>query len=474
MKKNFFLTCITVILATVMFYSCQKDGQNETEGQGEVVFLFSNITQNNLKSSSIDDAANIIISIKDAEGKYVYELKELPLVNFNGSFITNALALKPGTYQITQYIVADANGNAIYATPIETSELAYLVSDPLPITFTIKKDEVTKVVPEVISVEGKTPKDFGYATFSFSVVETFNFSVGVFIYNDSTKNYQLTEASLLITNGDTLVTKNLTATTNNLLIKDGYNQYIIKVSKEGYTSYVDTISNADMKLYYDGSINGPLIITLQKATTSGCILGTVTDIDGNVYRTVKIGDQIWMAENLRTTHYNDGTEIPMITYDSNVMKQTSYGAYSLYDNDPNYLMTHGGLYNWYAIESNKLQPEGWHIASTEEWLKLFQYVGEHQASKLSSTTGWLYSFGTDEYCFSAKPISNIDSEKGFAQWWTTNIYDTNNANVVMLFCDMIDAESGLPTIQTPEGLGSFSVGPKAFKYSLFSIRCVKN
>lgn len=221
MKMKIFLSLITVILATAMIYSCKKDENNETRNQGEVVFSFSNSKQNNLKSksSSIENAANIIISIKDTEGRFVCELKELPLVNFNGSFITNALALEPGTYQITQFIIADADGNAIYATPIESSELAYLVSDPLPITFTIKKDEVTKVIPEVISVEGQNAKDFGYATFSFNVVETFNFSIGVFVYNDSAKNYELTGAGLLITNGDILVTRNLTATTNNLLMR---------------------------------------------------------------------------------------------------------------------------------------------------------------------------------------------------------------------------------------------------------------
>jgi uncharacterized protein (TIGR02145 family) len=101
--------------------------------------------------------------------------------------------------------------------------------------------------------------------------------------------------------------------------------------------------------------------------------GVVSDIDGNVYKTVKIGDQIWMAENLRTAHYNDGTPIPNITDDTEWANlTTSYdpfdgsctgtGAFCWYDNDSaTYNNDYGKLYNWYAAETGKLCPTGWHV-----------------------------------------------------------------------------------------------------------------
>lgn len=99
---------------------------------------------------------------------------------------------------------------------------------------------------------------------------------------------------------------------------------------------------------------------------------TVTDIDGNVYQSVKIGDQIWIAENLKVTHYNDGTEIPNLISDEDWIKagEESSGAYCYYNNDPKLGEVYGALYNWYAVNTGKLAPEGWHVPTESEWDKL--------------------------------------------------------------------------------------------------------
>lgn len=96
------------------------------------------------------------------------------------------------------------------------------------------------------------------------------------------------------------------------------------------------------------------------------IEGTVTDIDGNVYKTIKIGNQIWMAENLKTTKYNDGTPIPNIK-DSNSWKSFTSGAQCDYDNNPENAKVYGKLYNWHAVNSGKLCPKGWHVPAEKEW-----------------------------------------------------------------------------------------------------------
>jgi uncharacterized protein (TIGR02145 family) len=108
------------------------------------------------------------------------------------------------------------------------------------------------------------------------------------------------------------------------------------------------------------------------ATFPNC--GTVTDIDGNVYTTVTIGTQCWMQENLKTTRYNDGSAVAGGLSDAAWQANTS-GAYAIYDNNAANNSTYGKLYNWYAVNSGKLAPAGWHIPSDAEWKTLTTYLG---------------------------------------------------------------------------------------------------
>lgn len=101
---------------------------------------------------------------------------------------------------------------------------------------------------------------------------------------------------------------------------------------------------------------------------------TVTDKDGNVYHTITIGTQVWMVENLRTTHYNDGTSIPLVTNDYDWTNLTTDG-YCWSDNDSISRTLYGALYNWYAVNTGKLAPKGWHIPTETDWATLQNYLG---------------------------------------------------------------------------------------------------
>jgi uncharacterized protein (TIGR02145 family) len=129
---------------------------------------------------------------------------------------------------------------------------------------------------------------------------------------------------------------------------------------------------------------------------------TVRDIDGNVYKTVIIGTQTWMAENLKTTRYNDGTIIPSYTVDS-LWRELSTGGCCYYDNDLTYLKNidkFGLLYNWFAVNTGKLAPQGWHVPTDTEWTTMENYLiangynydgtttGNKIAKSLASKTGW--------------------------------------------------------------------------------------
>jgi hypothetical protein len=95
---------------------------------------------------------------------------------------------------------------------------------------------------------------------------------------------------------------------------------------------------------------------------------TVTDIDGNTYATIKNGNQIWMAENLKTTRLNDGTIIPLVA-NSKIWVKLTNPAYCWHNNNEKAnKKQYGALYNWFAVETNKLCPVGWHVPSDKLWL----------------------------------------------------------------------------------------------------------
>ncbi len=117
--------------------------------------------------------------------------------------------------------------------------------------------------------------------------------------------------------------------------------------------------------------------------------GTVTDIDGNVYQTLIIGNQEWMIENLKVTHYRNGDPIPYVTGSWGAL---SSGAYCVYENISSNADTYGNLYNWYAVDDARgLAPEGWHVPTDEEIIELEMYLGMEES--VANSTGWR---GTNE------------------------------------------------------------------------------
>jgi uncharacterized protein (TIGR02145 family) len=120
---------------------------------------------------------------------------------------------------------------------------------------------------------------------------------------------------------------------------------------------------------------------------------SIKDGDGNVYTYVTIGTQIWLAENLKTTRYNDGKPIPLVT-DNTEWGSLTTPAYCWYNNDAaTYKETYGALYNWYTVNTGKLCPKGWHVPADDEWKTftdyLTDYVGSNNIAKtMAAAWGW--------------------------------------------------------------------------------------
>jgi uncharacterized protein (TIGR02145 family) len=135
----------------------------------------------------------------------------------------------------------------------------------------------------------------------------------------------------------------------------------------------------------------------------------VSDIDGNTYNVVIIGTQVWMAEALKTTKYNDGTPIPLVT-DNTAWTNLTTPGYCWYNNDSaTYAPTYGALYNWYTVNTGNLCPTGWHVPFDYEWTILITYLGGEDIAggklKEAGTTHWLSpnTGATNESGFTALP-----------------------------------------------------------------------
>jgi uncharacterized protein (TIGR02145 family) len=182
----------------------------------------------------------------------------------------------------------------------------------------------------------------------------------------------------------------------------------------------------------------------------------VIDIDGNPYYGVLIGTQLWMKENLKTTKLNDGTDIPLVTFDY-LWVLTNGMGFCWYNNNVGFKDTYGALYNWNAVNTGKLCPAGWHVPSDGEWTIMEDYLiangynydgttsGNKIAKSLASTTNWA-SIGTtgavgntdyptyrNKTGFTALPggIRKFDgtfNEVGYGgDWWAATDCDATNA-----------------------------------------------
>jgi uncharacterized protein (TIGR02145 family) len=193
--------------------------------------------------------------------------------------------------------------------------------------------------------------------------------------------------------------------------------------------------------------NERIFTTMQASSgirfNSGLTYGTVSDIEGNIYKTIVIGTQTWMAENLRATKYNDNSEIPLVT-DVGEWRHLTAPGYCWYENNADiYKNLYGAYYNWYAVKTGKLCPAGWHVSSDQEWKTLEMYLGmaqgpadfwydrgtnEGERLKESGTDNWVSDgyTGTNDTGFTGlpsgtrKPYDEDFTGEGYVGYWWTS------------------------------------------------------
>ncbi len=298
-------------------------------------------------------------------------------------------------------------------------------------------------------------------------------SAGVYIYSLKAEGTRISRKMLLIDGnyGSTNVSISQHLSTNVsdkiVLNKIVSNTYLLRVTGEG----IETFEQSNLDIATDKVLN----ITIIR-------IGTVSDVDGNTYKTVKIGYQWWMAENLKVTHYRNGHSIPNVTKNSEWFN-LSIGAYCAYNNNEFHASTYGYLYNWYTVnDSCNIAPEGWHVPSEEDWLQLEMYLGMSR----SAANTWHEWRGTDE--------GGKLKEAGTEHWASPNTGATNESRFSALPGGFRRSEDGTydylsqgAWFWNSRECGStagtyrilFYTEPTVFRYCLYknygiSVRCVRD
>lgn len=273
-----------------------------------------------------------------------------------------------------------------------------------------KEEEVTGFA---VTTKNANNVGRGWATMNGTVKADNNVCTMSFEYDVSTAYTHSVAAVPETVKGDTLkaVYANLTGLEPNT-------QYFFRLK---------AVYSGGTKYGSDGSFTTTALRGFNTTFNPGLVYGTVADIDGNTYKTIPIGEQTWMAENLKTTKLNDGTPVSYLPV-ATLWYNSKAPGYCWYNSDS---LGYGALYNWHAASSDKICPAGWHVATDTEWNTLVTYLGGESSSgiklKETGTAHWSVpnSGTTNESGFSALPggyrastgIYNSIKQKGY--WWSS-------------------------------------------------------
>lgn len=196
---------------------------------------------------------------------------------------------------------------------------------------------------------------------------------------------------------------------------------------------------------------------------------TVQDFDGNIYTVIRIGTQLWMKENLKTTSFNNGTSIAIVSNSSSWAGLSDPGM-CWYSNNENNKDVYGGLYNWYAVDAGNLCPVGWHVPTDDDYLTLERYDNSVESTvggklKETGTIHWTSpnTGATNEWDFTALPGGMRTSSGIFeyihdnGHWWTSSEYSGSESYARRLQHDSARAYRTFTNNKTGK-----------------SVRCIKN
>ncbi len=396
-KKSLFYAIALYGATFMLFCSCEKEKEKNVPALTTIEVTEINKT-NAISGGNITDDGNTIISARGV----CWSINQNPTINDNrtedgmgvGSFISYISGLEPNTaYYVRAYAtnnIGTGYGSNMYFTTLDAAILPHITTC-----------DITNITPTTAESGGDIADDGGAAVIARGVCWSANLSPTI---NDS---------------------KTIDGT--------GVGSFTSRIRDlEPNTTYY-------LRAYATNSKGTSYGVQYSFETTVNSIIygDGVTDIDGNEYITVIIGEQEWMAENLKTTKYSDGTDIPNVT-DNSSWAGLNSDAYCWYNNDEAFFKnSYGALYNWYTVNTSKICPTGWRVPTDEEWSTLTSFAGGPGVSgkRLKSTHTvpdahpcWNgpYTGATDEFGFSAFPggsrdiyASTFNSFFDYGYWWSS-------------------------------------------------------
>jgi uncharacterized protein (TIGR02145 family) len=374
---------------------------------------------------------------------------------------------------MTVTIIAQSPDKMSYQAVIRSAGGSLIQNSPVGIKINILQGSTsgTVVFSETYTtstnINGLLTVEIGTGTPGTGTFADINWSIGPYFLKTETDpdggtNYSISATSQLLSVPYALQAK--VAETASDAVKLTGNQTIAGNKSFTGTTTVPTPVNATdaaTKAYVDALLQ--IINQLESQP------GLVKDVDGNLYTTIKIGTQVWMGENLKTTKYNNGTAIPLVTENTAWANLITPGYCWYSNNEASYKDTYGALYNWYTVNTGNLCPAGWHVPTDAEWTTLENYLivngfnydgtttGNKIAKALASTSGWTSSsttgaVGNTDYPskrnatgYTALPCGNRSNSGAFSgpgsecNWWSATEYDASNAwyrNLVYSYSDV--------------------------------------
>jgi hypothetical protein len=258
---------ILVLLSIVLIgFSCD-DEETVAAKKSYVSFGVAEHFDQSGRMSEANTPVSVILSITKNDGTVVFENKSMPLVAFGQGFVTENIEIVPGQYRLTKFMILNSSNQAIYATPVEGSEKAQYVSDPLPILFAITREATSKVIPQVLQVTSNdTPASFGYLSLGYEVVGTpetikvrtkVEFLVGEILYQNVNAKVKVTGYDGLNAIKYVKEFNYFGPNTNDLTINGTCDRYLFEVQQWGISSQ-RVIERSSL---WEGRADGPSPVT---------------------------------------------------------------------------------------------------------------------------------------------------------------------------------------------------------------------
>ena len=225
------------ILAVFMLSSCNDKIDDAAMGKAEFsIGLEETATGKSGDADSLNLAFHLMVSVEDMKGNEILSDELIPIYIFGTGFVSEKIEIPAGEYRLTKFMVINTSGAVVYAAPLAGSPLAYLVKRPLPIYFEIRPEQTTRIVPEVLAVEGYSPDQFGYLNFGMQIVKPLTFYAGAIIdYPTLTAEHRWTDAHLTVyDNKGWHYTFPLEPRVNRIIVRGGSDTYTLVVEKPGF------------------------------------------------------------------------------------------------------------------------------------------------------------------------------------------------------------------------------------------------